>query len=79
MLAKINEFLKYVASIILSILPDSPLRPYIEQLEVSSWVGYLNYFVPVGTFFAIGTAWTAAITIFYTYQMILRWAKVVGD
>lgn len=27
----------------------------------------------------VNAAWTAAITIFYTYQMILRWAKVVGD
>lgn len=79
MIAKINAFLSAIAATVMSFLPDSPVRPYIDQLEMSSWVGYLNYFIPVGTFIAIGTAWTAAIAIFYTYQMILRWAKAVGD
>lgn len=79
MLAKISEFLAKIAGLVLSFLPDSPLKPIIEGLENMPWLGYLNWFVPVGTFITIGTVWLSAIAVFYTYQMILRWAKAVGD
>ena len=60
-------------------LPDSPFTAFIESIEETPWLGYLNWFVPVGTFVGIGTLWVAAIIVFYVYQMIFRWAKVVGD
>jgi len=64
---------------LLSILPTSPLQPIIAQIEAVQWLGYLNYFVPVGTLVGIGTAWLAAIGIFYLWQVVLRWAKVIGS
>lgn len=79
MIAKINAFLQSIAVAIMQFLPDSPFTGFIESLESVSWLGYLNWFVPVGTFVTIGTAWVAAIIVFYIYQMILRWSKVVGD
>ena len=79
MIAKINAFLQAIAAAVLSILPDSPVRPFIDQLSSVSWLGLLNWFVPIGTMAAIGTAWLAAITVFYVYQVILRWAKVVSS
>ncbi|MEG1709927.1 MAG: hypothetical protein RRY04_01890 [Oscillospiraceae bacterium] len=79
MIAKINAFLSAIAASLLSFLPDSPFRPTIDKLADVEWLGYLNWFVPVGTLFSIGTVWLGAIGVFYTYQMILRWAKVVGD
>ena len=79
MISKINAFLNAIASAILSILPNSPLRPYIDALGSVEWLPMLNWFVPIGNFITIGTAWLVAIGVFYIYQMILRWAKVVGD
>lgn len=79
MIAKINAFLQSIVSVILSILPNSPLRPFIDSLTKYEWLGMLNWFLPVGSFVTIGTAWLSAIAVFYTYQLILRWAKVVGD
>lgn len=79
MIKAIQGFIQQVLGIILSILPDSPIRPFIDSLGSVEWLGVLNWFIPVGTFLTIGTAWTAAITVFYTYQIILRWAKAVGD
>lgn len=79
MIAKINAFLLKIAGIIMSILPDSPLRPVIDDLASVEWLGVLNWFVPVGTFVTIGGLWLAAIAVFYTYMLVLRWAKVVGD
>lgn len=79
MIAKINEFLNAIAAVILSILPDSPLKPFIDALGNKEWLPMLNWFLPIGNFITIGTAWLVAIGVFYIYQMILRWAKVVGD
>lgn len=79
MIAKLNAFLLKIVSLILSILPDSPLKPYIDALSNVDFLPYLNWFVPVGTLVGIGTSWLAAIAVFYAYQLILRWAKVVGD
>lgn len=79
MIAKINAFLQAIAAAVLSILPNSPVRPFIDQLSSVSWLGLLNWFVPIGTMVSIGTAWLSAITIFYVYQVILRWAKVASS
>lgn len=79
MIAKIKAFLEQIAALLLSFLPDSPFKSFIESMEQAEWLGYLNWFVPVGNFIKIGMAWVAAIAIFYAYQMILRWAKAVGD
>lgn len=79
MIAKITQFLQKIAAVLLSWLPDSPFSSVIDNIEGSTWLGYVNWFVPVGTLVTIGTLWTAAIATFYVYQMALRWAKVVGD
>lgn len=79
MIAKINAFLQAIAAAVLSILPNSPVRPFIDQISNVPWLGLLNWFVPIGTMVSIGTAWLAAITIFYVYQVILRWAKVASS
>ena len=79
MIAKINEFLQAMVAVIMSILPNSPIRPFINSIASVSWLGWLNWVVPVGTFVTIGTAWLAAIVVFYAYQLILRWSKAVGD
>lgn len=79
MIAKLNAFLLKIVSVILTMLPDSPLASYIDELSNVDFLPYLNWFVPIGTLVGIGTSWLAAIAVFYAYQLILRWAKVVGD
>lgn len=79
MLAKISEFLNRIVGFILQVLPDSPFTDAIDSIENSEVIGYINYFIPVGTMVGILTAWGVAIGVFYAYQMILRWAKAVAD
>ena len=79
MIASITAFLQKIAGVLLSWLPDSPFTDVIDSIQASSWLGYVNWFIPVGTLMSIGATWTAAIAVFYVYQMALRWAKVVGD
>ena len=41
------------------------------------WLQFLNWFVPVGTFVGIFEAWLSGIAIYYIYQIVLRWIKVI--
>lgn len=65
---------------VISIFPESPLQPLIQSLEgstVAEVLGYVNWFVPMGTMIGILTGWLACIAAYYVYQIILRWIKVI--
>ena len=72
-----KEILDKFLSFLLSILPTSPFAPMINSLEQMPYLGYINYFVPVGTCIKIGEAWLAAIVIFYLWSVIARWIKLI--
>ena len=48
-----------------------------KPLSQLPYLGYLNYFIPVGTFLKIGAAWLAAIALFYLYSVLARWIKLI--
>ena len=63
-----KEILDKFLSFLLSILPTSPFAPVIDSLEKMPYLGYINYFVPVGICIKIGEAWLAAIVVFYLWS-----------
>lgn len=67
-----------IAKMVLGLLPDSPFQAITVVSDVAPMLGSLNWIVPVGEILAILQAWVLAIGIFYIYQVILRWVKVVG-
>lgn len=72
----INKFVGILASI----LPGSPLRPFIDSLDLSGWetgLGWLNWLVPVGFILEVLSAWLAAYVIYLLYSVIMRWAKMI--
>lgn len=74
-----NFIIKSVGSLItmlLSILPHSPFT-YLNNSPVEKYLGYLNWIIPISSFVAIGSAWLVSIGLFYIYQTILRWVKVI--
>lgn len=71
--AILDKFLGWV----LALLPTSPFTDVIDQLRELPYLGYLNWFVPVGTFIKIGSAWLGVITLFYMYSIILRWIRAI--
>ena len=73
------EIIKKFGAIILSVLPTSPFDKYLDSLGNLDYLGYLNWFIPVGEFIAITVTWLAAIAVFYAYQVILRWLKAISD
>lgn len=77
MIEFMNEILTEFLDFVLSALPLSPFTDIINELESMPYLGYINWLVPVGDFIKIGTVWTAAITVYYMYQIILRWVKAI--
>lgn len=63
---------------ILSLFPLSPFRPVINELGSLPYLGYINWFVPVGDFVKIGTVWLTAIAVYYAWSVIARWIKVIS-
>lgn len=65
-----NQFQKY--------LPLSPFRQAIEEFDLYGLnVGWLNWIIPVNDIVNVTLAWLGVISVFYVYQIILRWLKVI--
>ena len=79
MLEFFGEMMGSFASTLLEVLPSSPFREYIEAFSELPYLGYLNWFIPVGHCVAVGASWLAAIVLFYVYSIIMRWLKMIGD
>ena len=75
----ITSFLSWLKSMIaaaIDLLPDSPFQIDIPDY-VTDIIGYVNYFVPIGSMVKILTAWTAAILVWYAASLLLRWIKAI--
>ena len=65
-------------SIILSVLPSSPFSGIYSLTLDSNLLSALAWIVPFPQILAVLQAWIAAVTVFYLYQIVLRWIKAVG-
>lgn len=69
---------------ILNILLKSPVQKILLEYQgtfnlIHKYVGYLNWFVPIGWILDLLVAWLGAIAIFYGVMALLRWVKLIGD
>ena len=60
-----------------SVLPLSPFTPFIEEIGTFEYLGWLNWFFPVGACIKVIGAWLAAIAAFYLYSIVLRWIRAI--
>lgn len=70
----LDKFLQAV----LSLFPLSPFREVIQELGSLPYLGYINWFVPIGDFVKIGTVWLTAIAAYYAWSLIARWIKLIS-
>ena len=54
----VTKFLDWV----LALLPHSPFASFLDELETLPYLGYVNYFFPVGACIKIGEAWLVAVS-----------------
>lgn len=78
MIAWMKEMLNAFLDLLLKLLSPSPFAPFIANLKEVPYLGYINWFIPVGAFVKIGTAWLVAIAVYYLYMVIARWVKLLS-
>ena len=64
---------------ILNLLPLSPFQEFIEQFRELPYLGWLNWFFPVGDCLTVMVVWLGAVGLFYLYSIVMRWLKMIGD
>ena len=64
---------------LISVLPLSPFQDYISQFSSLPYLGWLNWFFPVGDCLVVMLAWLGAVGLFYLYSIVMRWLKMIGD
>lgn len=61
---------------LVDLLPDSPFQS-IEMSVFDSYLGYINYFVPIDFMISTFLLWLSSISVYYIYSVILRWIKAI--
>lgn len=57
---------------IFSILPSSPFTSFLDNFESIPYLGWLNWFIPVGACVKVATVWGTAILGYYAVQFIIK-------
>lgn len=70
-----NQFAEYLGNV----LPYSPFKPFLDEMENLPALGFLNWLIPVQDILRVMGAWLGAVAIFYLFSVVLRWLHVIGD
>lgn len=73
----LEDFLNGLIQGIVALLPQDPIQPFLSEIHLGEWVGWLNWFINVKLFNRILAAWLVAVAGFYIYQAIARWMKLI--
>ena len=75
----ITSSLINLAISIVEIFPTSPfvILDELSSTEIYSWIQMLNWFIPVTSFVGISETWLSCVAVYYVYQVVLRWIKVI--
>lgn len=75
----LSDTLVSFAVSVVELFPASPFTVLDElgNSEVYEWLRMVNWFVPIGTFVSILEAWLTCVAVYYVYQIVLRWIKVI--
>lgn len=67
-----------IASILIAILPVSPFQNFIEALGELPYIGYFNWFFPVGRCLTTLAAWATCLGIWYGISWIFRQLDIIS-
>lgn len=75
---EMGELFDKFIDLLTAVLPLSPFAEPIAELGELPYLGYINYFFPVGDCVKIGLGWIACIGVYYAYSVIARWVKLIS-
>lgn len=76
----LSDVLVAFALNVINLLPESPFVMLDDMLLNDYWgdlLGFVNWFIPFGTFISITETWLTGVAVYYVYQIALRWVKVI--
>lgn len=79
MLDSLSDALISFAVQVVELFPESPfsILDNMSDSQFYEWLQMLNWFIPVNTFVSILESWLVAVGLYYMYQIVLRWIKVI--
>lgn len=69
-----NQFYTWVVSF----LPRSPFRVYIDAIGDIPYLAELNWFLPVSEVIVVLEAFLVVVSIYYAYSAILRFIRLIA-
>lgn len=74
-----TDFLITLINSILSVFPSDPFQSFIVDFKTNldQYLGYVNYFIPFGKLVIILHAWVACIALFFAWQALARYLKLI--
>ena len=73
-----KELFETFGQVLISLLPLSPFAEFYATFTAPKWVGWLNWFIPVGAMIKVMAAWLAAIALHYVYSVVARWIGLIA-
>lgn len=68
-----------VIGLLFKVLPTSPFLAYLGASELSKYLPYINYFVPIDFFIAASEAWLIALHVFLYVKLTQKAVTAVSD
>lgn len=62
---------------IVRLLPTSPFAEFIDRFASLPYLGWLNWFFPVGECLTVMAAWLVAYGLFLLYSVIMRTVRLI--
>lgn len=75
----LSKIFGVIANVLKTILPTSPFEGLLSKFGSIPYLGYLNWFVPIGEMLSVLLLWLGAYGLFLLYSIFMRWLKVIGD
>lgn len=72
-----GKILQSLGEFLAGVLPLSPFQGFIDSIGTFEYLGWLNWFFPVGDCLRLLAAWVAVIGVYFLYSIILRWIKAI--
>lgn len=71
-----------VVSFVVGVVELFPTSPFVildsmASSEFYEWLQMVNWFIPINTFVGILETWLSCVAVYYVYQIVLRWVKVI--
>lgn len=61
-----------ILTLVLALLPVSPFQAFVQYFGQIPFIGFINFFLPVGEMLAVLEVWLIAVAVIYSILYILN-------